>query len=311
MKNCAVFAAIYLTLSSFAVAQDNSSQGEAAVAPPKYSQKSNPFVRIRRSAEDEPIALETSIVSYVTAEEGDSNLRIDLIGAIHIADKSYYTQLNEAFTKYDSLLFELVAPENARLPGPDERVRKKSVLTSAQLGLKSMLDLEFQLEQIDYSRDNFVHADMSPEEFSKSMKDRGESFLKMFFRAIGYSTAMQSKDPEKYNDLAMITALLSKNRSLRLKRIMAGQFEDLDGAITSLSGPGGSTIITERNKKALEVLDREIKAGKRRIGIFYGAGHLPDMEKRLLEDFGMKRAEVKWLSAWSLKAGDKTKSQAK
>jgi hypothetical protein len=34
--------------------------------------------------------------------------------------------------------------------------------------------------------------------------------------------------------------------------------------------------------------------------VFYGAGHLPDMEKRLGADFGLKREGEKWLTAWSL-----------
>lgn len=70
--------------------------------------------------------------------------------------------------------------------------------------------------------------------------------------------------------------------------------------MSSLDGPDGSTIVTERNKKALAVLRREREAGKRRVAIFYGAAHLPDMEKRLLDEFGMRRAETRWLTAWDL-----------
>ena len=65
-------------------------------------------------------------------------------------------------------------------------------------------------------------------------------------------------------------------------------------------GPEGSTIITERNKKAFEVLDKQLKDGKKNVAVFYGAGHLPDMEKRLAADFGLKREGEKWLTAWSL-----------
>jgi hypothetical protein len=67
-----------------------------------------------------------------------------------------------------------------------------------------------------------------------------------------------------------------------------------------LEGKDGSTILTERNRKAFEVLDRELKAGKKKLGVFYGAAHLPDMEKRLLNDFGMKRSGERWVTAWSL-----------
>ena len=87
---------------------------------------------------------------------------------------------------------------------------------------------------------------------------------------------------------------------MRLKRIFAQQFENLDMMVAVFEGPNGSTLITVRNKKALEVLSREIEQGKRRIGIFYGAGHLVDMEKRLLADFGLRRSGQKWLLAWSL-----------
>jgi uncharacterized protein YbaP (TraB family) len=80
----------------------------------------------------------------------------------------------------------------------------------------------------------------------------------------------------------------------------AKQMGSLEGQMEAINGENGSTIITERNKKAFAVLDRELKAGKKKVAVFYGAGHLPDMEERLLKDFGMKRSGQKWLTAWSL-----------
>ena len=65
-------------------------------------------------------------------------------------------------------------------------------------------------------------------------------------------------------------------------------------------GPEGSTIITERNKKALEVLTSQIQLGRNRIGIFYGAGHLPDMHDRLVNEFGLETTGHQWLTAWRL-----------
>src|SRR5262249_34256709 len=37
-------------------------------------------------------------------------------------------------------------------------------------------------------------------------------------------------------------------------------------------------------------------------GIFYGAAHMPDFEKRLAEDFDLKKDKVEWVTAWDLKA---------
>ena len=77
---------------------------------------------------------------------------------------------------------------------------------------------------------------------------------------------------------------------------------DLDGQMAALTGKDGkSTLITERNAKAFEVMDRELDAGKKKLGIFYGAGHLKDMHKRLVEEYGMVPAETTWKSAWNLK----------
>ena len=105
------------------------------------------------------------------------------------------------------------------------------------------------------------------------------------------------------SDSALLMALFSKDRATALKTIMAEQFESLEGSMSALDGPGGSTIITERNKRCFEVLDKQLAAGKKRIAIFYGAGHLPDMERRLIADYGLKRGSETWLPAWQLQPG--------
>ena len=56
----------------------------------------------------------------------------------------------------------------------------------------------------------------------------------------------------------------------------------------------------DRNAAALKVLQKQLAAGKKRIGIFYGAAHLPDLEKHLVEDFGLARGSQQWLTAWDL-----------
>ena len=107
------------------------------------------------------------------------------------------------------------------------------------------------------------------------------------FRMMAVGMAQQA-GKEDSSDLDLIMALFDKNRAIQMKRYMANQMEDMDGMMVALEGPNGSTLITERNKAALKVLSDEIKNGKKKIAIFYGAGHLGDMEKRLIADFGMK-----------------------
>lgn len=266
--------------------------------PQEKPKESAKFVRLRRDeAGKELRALETSIVRF--RDPARPELVVDLVGAVHIADRPYYQDLNKRFDSYDAVLYELVAPEGTRIP-KGQKAASAHPVGVLQIFMKNQLELSFQLEEVDYTKKNLVHADMSPEEFSKSMKDRGESFFQIMLRAIGQGIAQQSRNPERTSDSALLLALFSKDR-MQLKRLVAEQFEDMDAQMLALSGPDGSTLITERNKKALEVLQREINDGKKRLAIFYGAGHLADMEQRLVKDFGLKRAEETWLSAWSLK----------
>ena len=252
------------------------------------------FLRVRKNDKGDAVAMETSITRYES--ERYPGVTVDLIGVVHIGDKGYYEKLNKIFEQYDALLYELVAPEGAR---PVSGQPTGSVVSGMQRMMKDALELQFQLDIIDYSKKNFVHADMSPAEFAKSMKDRGESFTQLFFRAIGQSLAQQGATGGS-TDLQMLMALTSRNRSTRLKGVMAKQFQQMEATMYALNGPNGTTIINGRNKKALDVMEREIAAGKTRLAIFYGAGHLPDMEKRLEGDYGFRSRGAKWLRAWDL-----------
>lgn len=265
------------------------------------------FLRLTRDDAGQAATMETAIVSYAPADGKPDDLRVDLIGAVHIGERSYYQQLNDAFDDYDVVLYELVAPKGTRIPkGGRASAHPVSLLQS---GMKDMLALESQVELIDYEKENLVHADMSPEDFSKSMEQRGDNFFALFFRMLGRSIAQQSKQQvlaqegqavRRTSDADLLMAMLDPKRSHRLKQIMAEQFEDLEGMMSVIDGPDGSTIISERNKVALQELRQQIDGGKKRIAIFYGAGHLPDMERRLAEDFGLTRLGEKWLVAWHL-----------
>jgi hypothetical protein len=69
----------------------------------------------------------------------------------------------------------------------------------------------------------------------------------------------------------------------------------------AFGGEEGSTLITDRNGAALEVLSEQIAAGKERIAIFYGAAHMDDFDRRLREDFELQPGETVWLEAWDLR----------
>ena len=167
--------------------------------------------------------------------------------------------------------------------------------------MTAFLDLQFQLEGIDYTAANLVHADMSPDQFARSMRDRGESMFQVFMRMVGYAMSRQQEAATGASDARFLLALLSEDRALAMKRVLAEQFAEMDGSLAVIDGPNGSTLITERNKVALDVLKKQIAAGKQKIAIFYGAGHMPDLQQRLRDDLGLVPISTRWLVAWDLK----------
>jgi hypothetical protein len=70
----------------------------------------------------------------------------------------------------------------------------------------------------------------------------------------------------------------------------------------------GQLLISDRNQAATEVLQQQLADGKSRIGIFYGAAHMPDFEKRLVNELGMRKTEQAWVQAWDLKSAPKPTS---
>jgi hypothetical protein len=259
------------------------------------------FLRLSKNGQDELVALEAAIVRYVPSSGEPHGLSVDLVSAIHVADGKYYADLNKRFREYDAVLYELVAPEGTRVPKGG--VQRDSLVSMLQGGMTSVLGLAFQLDKVDYTRKNLIHADMSPQEFAQSMKDRGESMLTMFFKMMAEGLSQQARDPTGSDEIKLMAALFSAHREHDLKVFMAEQFADMDRMMSVFGSKDGSTLVTERNKKALSVLKRQIAKGHRKLAVFYGAGHMPDMAQRLQRDFGLRRDSVVWVIAWDLSEG--------
>lgn len=62
-----------------------------------------------------------------------------------------------------------------------------------------------------------------------------------------------------------------------------------------------SVIIGERNSVAIEAVRRAIDSGHKRIAVLYGGGHMPDLGRRLREEFDLVPSQVQWITAWSIR----------
>lgn len=255
---------------------------------------------IRFVEEDESDSLQTAVVSY----ESPQKVKVDLVGAIHIADKAYFDALNVRFKGYDAVLYELVGPafEERGKPEAKKAAEKMQWVGQMQTMMRDTLKLHGQLEGIDYTAKNFVHADMDMSQFTQTQTQKQESFLSLYLKASQAQKEVNEKrgvNSDAAGLVMLLKILTMKDSSTELKRMIAQEFDSVEDIMAGIETGDGTVLVGERNKFALAVMDKEIAAGKKRLAIFYGAAHLGDMEERLLKK-GFKRTKVEWLKAWDL-----------
>lgn len=251
------------------------------------------FIRVT----DDPAAarLQTAVTRYE-----NHGVTVDLLGAVHIADQAYYQQLTTRFKTYDALLFEMIGGENlGRQPttttspttaeGKEKKDEKLNGLRTIYDSAARYLELSGQVDEIDYHAPNFVHADLTLREFRAKMKERKESILSFAL------SADQSKVKQP-DSLRLIRAILAGSAN-HVKREIVKTLGSGDDQVSSIAGE--NVVISDRNARCMEVLQSEIKAGRKNLGIFYGAAHFPDMEKRLAA-LGFRRVSQEWLTAWNM-----------
>jgi hypothetical protein len=266
----------------------------AADGPP--STESTDFIRfVETESED---SLQTALVRY----QRNDGVQVDLVGAVHVADRAYFDELNRRFTAYDVVLYELVGgphpgKKELRAGAADERL---AWLGRLQETLRRSLELEGQLDCIDYGAANFLHADLSTEAFFESQQEHQETFLGLWLKALQAQKAAAGDRPQP-GLAALLRILFSGDSATEMKRLIGREFDGLEPVLAGVEAGGGTTLVGERNRHALEVMQREVANGRRRLAIFYGAAHLPDLEKRLLA-LGFRRERIDYLKAWHLPA---------
>ena len=86
---------------------------------------------------------------------------------------------------------------------------------------------------------------------------------------------------------------------------MAGSF-DTNGDL-GLGRTLDQILIKDRNGKAWQVMSGQFADEKiERIGVLYGAAHMPDFDKRLI-DAGFEFKEMTWVTAWNLRRSEASK----
>ncbi len=242
--------------------------------------------------------LDTAVKHYARKADG---VEVSLIAVVHVGDAAYYDLLQKRFQAYDAVLYEMIREggiEAESQPGTAHPI------SQLQIGMKNLLGLEFQLDRIDYRQPNFVHADLDPDSFARLQAERGETIFGLLLKAALEEHRKLAADPSAgLNPFALLFALTSNNRAHQLKYLLGRQMSEMEAVLAGLDASEdgrGSAILSGRNEHAIKVLQEQIAQGRRRLAIFYGAGHMPDFAQRLRQlDF--QPATDEWITAWNLR----------
>lgn len=261
------------------------------------------FIRVLRDSKGEMVSLDTELVRY---QNGDGVV-VDLISAVHVGEKAYYNKLNKQFLHYDALLYELVGDEDSVIPVPlsersgNDGGNLKYVMDMQKL-MQNVLGLEHQLNEINYTADNFVHADLYKSDLDRLMKERGDTQVTMMLETLLNALRQQNNaagEVEEFNLDQLLQLFLNNDPSIALRRLMAASFDNAN--ISEAMGQAQyKLIVKDRNDACVKVLKSQLaNENNKTIGIFYGAAHMDELQNQL-KDLGFHRTTSVWLKAWNL-----------
>lgn len=185
-------------------------------------------------------------------------------------------------------------------PGP---VDAASSDDNIQAQLADALRLKFQLEALDYDQEDWVCSDMAMDEVDRALKERGVEFELVAGALAG--TSFLAK-------IAKLFLVFLRFADTFFDGAIADTFKVLliemlgDEAIMEMSmvqfGEGFNEVIVEmRNQVVIDDLKRIIEnqgngenPGVSSIAVLYGAAHMQDMARRLMDQLGYLPTEVKW-----------------
>ncbi len=283
-----------------------------------------PFMRVTNGLTG---AVELQVAARKLVPTNGSGPVIWLTGASHIGETNYYQQLQQHLDAQKLVLFEGIhagrksspatnaAPAESKPPAA-QAAAQPGERTSLQADLAKSLGLVFQLQAVDYTRAHFRNSDLSVQQLRELMdKDEepatpespkekrknealegllkameGNSFLGTLLKA-GFKLVGDNPKLQAMAKLALIEALGNIRGDLSRMRSLP---EDMQRLL--------EVLIQSRNDEVLKDLRNELKCPEpaASISIFYGAGHMEDLERRIRREFGYRADSDLWLPAFTV-----------
>jgi hypothetical protein len=289
----------------------------ATSAPQAYTRIANP--------DSNTVQLQIVLRKFVP--ERHRGPAVWLAGVMHVGEPDYYRALQRFLDAQTVVLYEGIDPEahprhvhEAAAPSTNAPIRATPPAGakggySMQSTLARSLGLVFQLEAIDYDRANFLNSDLSVLQIQRIMEGNrpggppgqngggsnasfdtllqimdGSSFLGSLFK---FGLGIMAGSP-KLQAVAKLTLIEAIGR-------LKGDLSDVQGLPPEWKQLI-QVLIQARNQNLMADLKSELKKIPRAgsIAVFYGAGHMDDLEKRVTSQLHYRPADETWLPAFSV-----------
>ncbi len=289
------------------------SSGQPAVAP-------EPYVRIANT-DSNRVLLQIAAREFLPTHRGEP--AVWLTGVSHIGESNYYAALQTHLDAQTLVLFEGVGAadgettnasnENAQSDNlaksePRDTAENRGSLQSA---MAASLGLVFQLEAIDYRRPSFRNSDLSIAQLRQLMSQQATSSGKPG-ASESFENLLGLMEGNSWFDAFLQVALrfLGANPKLQAfgRLALIDLLGQLQGDPSRLEGLPPElkqlleVLLQRRNEKVIADLKSQLPQVGRQgsIAVFFGTGHMPDLEKRLCGELRYRPANQIWFTAFEV-----------
>ena len=277
-----------------------------------------PYVRILNT-DSNLVQLQVALREFVP-DRHHRQPALWLMGVSHIGQSNYYARLQKELDAKTLVLFEGVGdhPDSQTEPaepavqtnGPAQGEADES-RSSLQSAMAAALGLVFQLQAIDYQRTNLQHCDLSVEQIRNLLAEHPpqpgqegagpsfESLLQLMQGGSLFDSLLRLGlqfigSNQKFQGLARLALLETINEIQGDPSNLAALPPDAKELL--------NVLLQKRNDQVLACLQTDLKKLRRAdsLAVFYGTGHMPDLERKIRSQLHYRPAGELWLTAFSV-----------
>jgi hypothetical protein len=286
-----------------------------------------PYIRI---VHPDTNTLELQIAVRRFVPETGTGPTVWLEGTSHIGDSNYYRALQKHLDAQTIVLYEGVNsdahPRHVLKPGAPPEISQAPPEVAAgsetnagysmQSALASALGLVFQLDAIDYDRTNYLNSDLSVLQIQRLLlndpyaqpaapgeKGRSSPTFDALLQIMDGSSFLGSIAKWGVQMIASDPQLQATTKFMLIEALggMKGDFSEMRGLPPDMQNLL-KVLIEARNQNVVDDLKTEsaVVPPTGSIAIFYGTGHMPNLEKRIIRQLHYRPDGDVWFTAFSV-----------